>query len=160
MPHVYDVRLDRAMSASSYRTAFRTARQKAGTARQKAGIRLRFYDARHTFVTRLAENPSVSEETIRQLAGHVSSRMLSRYAHIRAQARREAISSLESSAGTPISPKSESDGAQKWAQSQDPDRSAFELGSEKMMYFQGLTLAPRAGFEPATRRLTAVCSTD
>ena len=153
MPHVYDVRLDRAMSASSYRTAFRTARQ-------KAGIRLRFYDARHTFVTRLAENPSVSEETIRQLAGHVSSRMLSRYAHIRAQARRDAISSLESSAGARISPKSESDGAQKWAQSQDPDRSASELGSEKMMFFQGLTLAPRAGFEPATRRLTAVCSTD
>ena len=86
--------------------------------------------------------------------------MLSRYAHIRAQARRDAISSLESSAGARISPKYESDGAQKWAQSQDPDRSASELGSEKMMFFQGLTLAPRAGFEPATRRLTAVCSTD
>ena len=86
--------------------------------------------------------------------------MLSRYAHIRAQARRDAISSLELSAEAPISPKSENDGAQKWAQSQDPDRTASELGSEKMKYLQGLTLAPRAGFEPATRRLTAVCSTD
>jgi integrase len=88
------------MSASSYRTAFRTARQ-------KAGIRLRFYDARHTFVTRLAENSSVSEETIRQLAGHVSPKMLSRYAHIRAEARRDAISTLESRYADPDFAKAE-----------------------------------------------------
>lgn len=55
----------------------------------------RFYDARHSFVTRLAENPAVSEETIRQLAGHVSTRMLSRYSHVQAQARRDAIATLE-----------------------------------------------------------------
>ena len=61
----------------------------------KAGGDYRLYDARHTFVTRLAENPAVSEETIRQLAGHVSPRMLARYAHIRAQARRDAIATLE-----------------------------------------------------------------
>jgi integrase len=62
---------------------------------RQAGLKYRQYDARHTFVTRLAENPSVSEETIRQLAGHVSPKMLSRYAHIRAQARRNAIATLE-----------------------------------------------------------------
>jgi integrase len=76
------------MSASSYKTAFETAREKAAMA-------VRFYDARHTFITRLAENPNVSEETIRQLAGHVSPRMLARYAHIRIQARRAAIAGLE-----------------------------------------------------------------
>jgi hypothetical protein len=43
----------------------------------------------------LAENPTISEETIRQLAGHVSPRMLARYAHIRVQARRDAIATLE-----------------------------------------------------------------
>jgi integrase len=86
--HVYDVNLDRPMSSSSYRTAFRTACR-------RAGIRLRFYDARHTFVTRLAENSTVSEETIRQLTGHVNPRMLGRYAHIRVQARRNAIATLE-----------------------------------------------------------------
>jgi integrase len=88
IPHVYDVNQDRPMSPSSYQTAFETARS-------KARLNFRFYDARHTFVTRLAENPAVSEETIRQLAGHVSQRMLSQYAHIRAQARRDAISTLE-----------------------------------------------------------------
>jgi hypothetical protein len=89
---VYDVKLDRPMSPSSYRTAFETARK-------RSGVRCRFYDARHTFITRLAENPAISEETIRQLAGHVSPRMMSRYAHIRTKARREAIATLEVDAG-------------------------------------------------------------
>jgi integrase len=84
------------MSTYSYKTAFNTARR-------KAGVDYRLYDARHTFVTRLAENPRVSEETIRQLAGHVSPRMLARYAHIRVQARRAAIAALETEA---ISPES------------------------------------------------------
>jgi integrase len=88
IPHVYDVKLDKPMSPSSYATGFKNARR-------KAGLSFRFYDARHSFVTRLAENPTVSEETIRQLAGHVSTRMLSRYSHVRAQARRDAIATLE-----------------------------------------------------------------
>ena len=88
VPHLYDVKLEEPMGPSSYKTAFETARK-------KTRIRIRFYDARHTFVTRLAENPAVSDETIRQLAGHVSPRMLAQYAHIRVQARRAAIASLE-----------------------------------------------------------------
>src|SRR5262249_42451819 len=87
-PLVYDVRLERPMSMSSYKRGFETAKR-------KAGVECRFYDARHTFITRLAENPTVSEETIRQLAGHVNPKMLGRYAHIRVEARRAAISTLE-----------------------------------------------------------------
>jgi integrase len=87
-PHIWGIDHTRPMSTYSYKTAFNTARR-------KAGVDYRLYDARHTFVTRLAENPKVSEETIRQLAGHVSPRMLARYAHIRAQARRDAIATLE-----------------------------------------------------------------
>jgi integrase len=87
-PHIWGIDYSRPMSTYSYKTAFNTARR-------KAGVDYRLYDARHTFVTRLAENPKVSEETIRQLAGHVSPRMLARYAHIRAQARRDAIATLE-----------------------------------------------------------------
>jgi integrase len=78
------------MSLSSYKRAFETARK-------KASVECRFYDARHTFITRLAENPTVSEETIRQLAGHVNPKMLGRYAHIRVEARRAAIATLERS---------------------------------------------------------------
>lgn len=76
------------MSTYSYKTAFNTARE-------TAKIACRFYDARHSFITWLAENPTISEETIRQLAGHVSPRRLTRYAHIRVQARRDAIATLE-----------------------------------------------------------------
>jgi integrase len=79
----------------------------------------RLYDARHTFVTRLAENPKVSEETTRQLAGHVSPRMLARYAHIRAQDRRDAIATLERSAEAAPAADFTVDRAQKWAQSKD-----------------------------------------
>jgi len=85
---LWDVKLDRPMGQWSYKSAF-------DTAQRQSGVACRFYDARHTFVTRRAENPSVSIETIRQLAGHVNDRMLARYAHIRVQARREAIATLE-----------------------------------------------------------------
>jgi integrase len=85
---IWDVDRDRPMGQWSYKTAFESARQ-------KCRITCRFYDASHTFVTRLAENPTVSVETIRQLAGRAGDRMLGRYAHIRVQARREAIATLE-----------------------------------------------------------------
>ena len=45
--------------------------------------------------TRRAENPAVSEETIRELAGHVSRAMLAGYSHTRADAKRAAIASLD-----------------------------------------------------------------
>ncbi|MFZ1120213.1 MAG: site-specific integrase, partial [Candidatus Binataceae bacterium] len=60
-----------------------------------AGVKARWHDLRHTLVSRLAENPAVSEETIRALAGHVSRAMLARYSHIRAEAKRAAILALE-----------------------------------------------------------------
>lgn len=60
-----------------------------------AGVKARWHDLRHTLVSRLAENPAVSEETIRALAGHVSRAMLARYSHIRAEAKRAAIVALE-----------------------------------------------------------------
>ncbi|HUY25926.1 MAG TPA: hypothetical protein VMV27_00785 [Candidatus Binataceae bacterium] len=60
-----------------------------------SSVKVRWHDRRHTLVSRLAENPAVSEETIRALAGHVSRSMLARYSHIRADAKRAAISALE-----------------------------------------------------------------
>src|SRR5216683_1809129 len=59
------------MSPSSHRTAFETART-------GAGMRYRFIDVWHTFVMRVAENPAVAEEIIRQLAEHISQPMLAR----------------------------------------------------------------------------------
>jgi len=80
--------------------------------RRLAAVDYRWHDLRHTFITRLAENPNVSEETIRALAGHVSRRMLERYSHIRTRAKEEAIRTLE-----PL--EIQADGAQNWAQSSE-----------------------------------------
>jgi integrase len=67
-----------------------------------AGVNYRWHDLRHSFVTRLAENPAVSEQTIMALAGHVSRAMLQRYSHIRNQAKQAAITAMEE-AGSSLS---------------------------------------------------------
>jgi len=69
---------------------------------KEAKVRYRWHDLRHTFVSRLAENPIVSEQTIRALAGHVSRQMLEPYSHIRSQAKQAAIQALEQQASEPI----------------------------------------------------------
>lgn len=82
---IYDVDLSRPMK--EWKTAWYQACR-------KAGVRYRWHDLRHTFVSRLAENPLVSEQTIRELAGHVSKEMLQRYSHIRTDAKVQAIQGL------------------------------------------------------------------
>ena len=73
-PTMYD--LDMSRQTGSWRKAWLDA-CKAG------GVRDRWHDLRHTFVSRLAESPAISEQTIRALAGHVSRQMLEHYSHIR-----------------------------------------------------------------------------
>lgn len=101
---VYDVELERPMG--SWRKAWLGACK-------RAGVRYRWHDLRHTFVSRLAESASISEQTIRSLAGHVSRQMLEHYSHIRSHAKQSAIRCLEDQASTS---SFETDWAQKWAQ--------------------------------------------
>jgi integrase len=61
-----------------------------------AGIKYRWHDLRHSFVSRLASNPVVSESTLKALSGHVSKRMLEHYSHVHAGAKQAAIAALES----------------------------------------------------------------
>jgi integrase len=60
------------------------------TVRRKAGVSGRWHDARHTLITELAES-GAGDETIMAIAGHVSRQMLTRYSHIRTQAKRRAL---------------------------------------------------------------------
>ncbi len=83
---VYDVELERPMG--SWRKAWLGACK-------GAGVRYRWHELRHTFVSRLAESASISEQTIRSLAGHVSRQMLEHYSHIRSEAKQSAIRCLE-----------------------------------------------------------------
>jgi len=72
-------------------TTFRTAWAKV---REAAGVTGRWHDSRHTFITDLAESGQASDETIRDLAGHVSKQMLKHYSHIRMEAKRRAVDAL------------------------------------------------------------------
>jgi integrase len=62
--------------------------------RAKTGVDCRLHDLRHSFCTKMAE-AGVPEGTMLDMMGHMSAAMLRRYSHIRAQARREAITALE-----------------------------------------------------------------
>jgi integrase len=58
----------------------------------KAGLPgLRFHDCRHSAITALLTNPSVSIQTAKSIAGHIDQRMIDRYAHIHLDAKRNAV---------------------------------------------------------------------
>ena len=52
------------------------------------------YSFRHHGITKLLENPEVSEETTEAIAGHISHAMKKRYSHVRLEARRAAVEAL------------------------------------------------------------------
>jgi len=142
-PSIYDVDLTRPMA--EWKSAWRVARR-------AARVHYRWHDLRHTFISRLAENPKISEQTITALAGHVSKRMLERHSHIRAQAKRDAIASLESSI--------ESERAQNWAQISTNASGYIRETDDKPPNFQGFSLERVIGFEPTTSCLASTRSTN
>jgi hypothetical protein len=62
-------------------------------ARDRAGVEGRLHDSRHTLITELAESGAV-DQTIMDIAGHVSRQMLKHYSHIRMKAKREALEAV------------------------------------------------------------------
>jgi integrase len=116
-PFIYDVKPSR--QAGEWKSAWRAVCS-------RAGVNYRWHDLRHTFITRLAENPAVSEQTITALAGHVSKRMLERYSHIRRAAKQAAIASLERA-------DFQEGRAQNWAQSDNRDSADIAAVSEKVL---------------------------
>lgn len=61
--------------------------------RKKANVQGRWHDNRHTLITDLAES-GAGDETIRDIAGHVSKQMLKHYSHIRMEAKRRALEAI------------------------------------------------------------------
>ena len=55
--------------------------------------RYRFHDLRHQAITELAESKA-SDQTIMEIAGHVSRKMLQHYSHVRMEAKRNALDAL------------------------------------------------------------------
>ena len=71
-------------------TSFKTGWIKV---RKEAGVKGRWHDNRHTLVTELAES-GAGDEVIMSIAGHVSRAMLSRYSHVRMEAKRRALDEI------------------------------------------------------------------
>ena len=59
----------------------------------RTGVEGRFHDTRHTLITELAES-GAGDQTIMEIAGHVSRQMLARYSHIRMDAKRRALDAV------------------------------------------------------------------
>jgi integrase len=89
-------------------TSFKTGWNRV---RRDAKVSVRFHDLRHTLITKLAES-GAGDETIMGIAGHVSRRMLSRYAHIRTDAKRKALESIVTAASIPVPQSQDGPGAE------------------------------------------------
>jgi integrase len=61
--------------------------------RDKAKVVGRWHDNRHTLATELAES-GAGDEVIMSIAGHVSRAMVSRYSHVRMEAKRRALDEI------------------------------------------------------------------
>ena len=61
--------------------------------RENANVTGRWHDNRHTLITELAES-GAGDQTIMDIAGHVSKQMLKHYSHIRMEAKRSALESI------------------------------------------------------------------
>ena len=77
---------------SRHQTSFKTAWLRLRECAQIPGLRM--YDLRHHAITALLENPDISEETVEDIAGHVSRRMKKRYSHIRMEYKRAAVEAI------------------------------------------------------------------
>ena len=71
-------------------TTLKTAWSKV---RENSGVTGRWHDNRHTLITELAES-GAGDQTIMDIAGHVSKQMLKHYSHIRMEAKRTALESI------------------------------------------------------------------
>ncbi len=73
--------------------------------RKRAGVAGRLHDTRHTFITELAES-GAGDQTIMDLAGHVSPQMVKHYSHIRMETKRDAVEKVwlkqKSAANEPV----------------------------------------------------------
>jgi integrase len=71
------------------------------TAKKQAGVECRIHDLRHHFISALAQTQT-PDATIQAISGHLSRKMLEHYSHVRLDAKRRAVASLDAMAGQPV----------------------------------------------------------
>jgi integrase len=65
------------------------------TAKKQAKVECRIHDLRHHFISALAQTQT-PDATIQAISGHLSHKMLDHYSHVRGEAKRQAVESLDS----------------------------------------------------------------
>jgi len=81
--------------------------------RAQSGVKGRWHDNRHTLITELAES-GAGDQTIMDIAGHVSKQMLKHYSHIRMEAKRTALETIVQKRATPTT---DGNGSQSYSES-------------------------------------------
>jgi len=71
------------------------------TAKKQAGVNCRIHDLRHHFISALAQTQT-PDVTIQAISGHLSRKMLEHYSHVRLEAKRRAVESLDAMAGQSV----------------------------------------------------------
>jgi len=71
------------------------------TAKKQAGVECRIHDLRHHFISALAQTQT-PDATIQAISGHLSRKMLEHYSHVRLDAKRRAVASLDTMAAQPL----------------------------------------------------------
>jgi integrase len=69
--------------------------QEKNTAKKEAKVQCRIHDLRHNFISALAQTQTRAATT-QVIAGHLSRKMLDHYSHVRLEAKRRAVESLDS----------------------------------------------------------------
>ena len=124
------------------RWGWRTAWRKLTVSCGMGGLRP--HDLRHHAITKLAESSEASEQTIMSIAGHVSREMLEHYSHIRQEAKRRAVASLDNVTITSQ--------LGKWKNEAEERDKAISLNTRVKMVGMGR-------FELPTPRTPSECST-
>lgn len=119
---------------TKHQTSFKTAWLALREAAQLPGFRM--YDLRHHAITALLENPDISEETVEDIAGHVSRRMKKRYSHIRMQYKRAAVEAIAGKKKPPKRERRESVRAAKSTISTGPEAFAVDLAKLMAKYME------------------------
>ena len=146
--------IDPTRGMTSWRTAWHSIRKAAGL------TDVRFHDGRHTAITTLAEK-GLPDWVIQAQVGQVAPQMMKTYSHIRREALNQAAAALEPASTTATTPRRQPNDSPPSATGCQGlcHNPCHKTWIRKVAYsiFLG-KLAPQAGFEPATLRLTAGCS--
>lgn len=71
------------------------------TAKKVAGVECRIHDLRHHFISALAQTQT-PDATIQAISRHLSRKMLEHYSHVRLEAKRRAVETLDAIAAQPV----------------------------------------------------------